>query len=423
MRRTQELAKKKMSKVYTLEEKKKEYAALLIRVGLSVQKGHHLIIHAPVSAAEFARYCMNEAYNCGAAEVEVIWSDDAVTRAHFLHADDAYIDSTPEWRKALMNGYAKEGASRLFIEATDPMNLAGVDPDRLLRSARVKGKDFAEFYRLETTNGFPWCIAAIPSEAWAKQVFPDRADAEIALWHAILETVRVKGDGTSSEAWRAHLDMLKARTEKLNAYRFVSLHYKNSLGTDLTVALPEGHLWQSGEDETPNGCRFVANMPTEEIFTAPLKTGVNGTVYAAMPLIEDGNMIDGFHMVIKDGKICEVHARVGEEILKNATLVDEGACYLGEVALIPYHSPISNQGILYYNTLFDENASCHLAFGAAYPCIEGGNAMSDEELAAHGLNVSSQHTDFMIGTADLSIVGTTHDGKKIDVFKNGNFCF
>lgn len=416
-------AKKTMSKIYTMKEKKKEYASLLIRVGLDVREGHHLIIHAPVSAAEFVRDCMDEAYEAGAGEVEVIWSDDAVTRAHFLHAADEYIDSTPAWRRELMNGYAKEGASRLFIESTDPMNLAGVDPDRLLRSARVKGKDFAEFYRLETTSAFPWCIAAIPSEAWAKQVFPDRSDAETALWHAILETVRVKGDGTAVKAWREHLSMLKARTEKLNAYRFASLHYQNSLGTDLTVALPEGHIWQSGEDRTPKGHGFVANMPTEEIFTAPLKTGVNGVVYASMPLVEDGNLIDGFHMVLKDGKIVEIHARVGEEILKNATLIDEGACYLGEAALIPYDSPISNQKILYYNTLFDENASCHLAFGAAYPCLVGGNEMSDEELMAHGLNVSSQHTDFMIGTPDLSIVGTTHDGERIEIFKNGNFCF
>ncbi len=409
--------------MHTIEEKKKEYAALLIQVGIHIKKGQHLVIHAPVSAAEFARFCMDEAYRAEAAEVEIVWSDDAVTRAHFLHADDKYIDRTPEWRKVLMNGYAKEGVSRLFIEATDPMNLAGVDPDRLLRSARSKGKDFAEFYRLETTNGFPWCIAAIPSKEWAKQVFPERNDAEEALWDAILETVRVKGDGNAIKSWKEHLAMLKARTEKLNSYRFVSLHYKNSLGTDLTVALPEGHIWQSGEDTTPEGHSFVANMPTEEIFTAPLKTGVNGTVYAAMPLIEDGNLIDGFHMVLKDGKIVEVHARTGEEILKNATLVDEGACYLGEVALIPYNSPISNQNILYYNTLFDENASCHLAFGAAYPCIEGGNAMSDEELASHGLNISAQHTDFMIGTPDLSIIGTMHDGTKVEVFRNGNFCF
>ncbi len=411
-----------MSKLYTIEEKKKEYAALLIHVGLSVEKGQRLIIHAPVSAADFARLCMHEAYAAGAGEVQLIWSDDEVTRAHFLHADDTYLDTTPAWRMELMNGCAKEGISRLFIEATDPMNLEGVPPERLLRSARAKGRDFAEFYRLETTSAFPWCIAAVPSESWAKRVFPDRDDALYALWHAIFETVRVKGDGTAIEAWRAHLDNLKERTEKLNTYRFASLHYQNGLGTDLTVHLPEGHLWQSGEELSKTGHPFVANMPTEEIFTAPLKTGVDGVVYASMPLIEDGNMVDGFYMVIKEGKIVEVHAKAGEEILKNAISIDEGACFLGEVALIPYDSPISNQRILYYNTLFDENASCHLAFGAAYPCIEGGADMSEDELAAHGLNISSQHTDFMVGTRDLSIVGTTKDGKEIPIFRDGNFC-
>lgn len=411
-----------MNATYTLEEKKKEYAALLIRVGLNVEKGQRLIIHAPISAADFARKCMHEAYAAGADEVQVIWSDDEVTRAHFLHAADAYIDATPAWRMELMNGCAREGVSRLFIEATDPMNLSSVSAERLLRSARAKGRDLAEFYRLETTSAFPWCIAAVPCESWASKVFPEREDATFALWHAILETVRVSGDGTSVAAWREHLDNLKKRTEKLNAYRFASLHYKNSLGTDLSVTLPEGHLWQSGEEVSRGGHPFVANMPTEEIFTAPLKTGVNGTVYASMPLVEDGNVVDGFYMVLKDGKIVEVHAKEGEDILKNAIAVDEGACYLGEVALIPYDSPISNQKILYYNTLFDENASCHLAFGAAYPSIEGGADMSEEDMAAHGLNISSQHTDFMIGTRDLSIVGKTKDGDEIEIFRDGNFC-
>ena len=410
-----------MNALYTLEEKKKEYAALLIRTGLGVKQGQRLIIHAPVCAADFARLCMHEAYAAEADEVQVVWSDDEVTRAHFLYAADAYIESTPTWRKELMNGYAKEGVSRLFIEATDPMNLFGVDADRLLRSARAKGRDFAEFYRLETTSAFPWCIAAVPTEKWAQRVFPDREDAVFALWHAIFETVRISGDGSSIAAWREHLDALKARTERLNAYRFTSLHYKNSLGTDLTVTLPKGHIWQSGEELSKTGHPFVANIPTEEIFTAPVKTGTNGIVYAAMPLIEDGNMIDGFYLRFENGKIVEAHAKVGEDILKNAISVDEGASYLGEVALIPYDSPISRQRILYYNTLFDENASSHLAFGAAYPCLEGGADMSDEDLLSHGLNVSAQHADFMIGTADLSIVGTTEDGRKIEVFRNGNF--
>ncbi|MBP3436495.1 MAG: aminopeptidase [Clostridia bacterium] len=403
--------------------KEQEYARLLIQVGLNVQKGQNVVIHAPVDTAPFARLCMEEAYAVGARDVTVVYSDDAVTRAHFLNAEDDVFDETPAWRCHLMNDYAREGAACLFIAASDPMNLAGVEPIRILRNAKAKGRDLAEFYRLETTNFFPWCIASVPTEAWAKKVFPDSTPQEAMrlLGDAIYQTVRISGKGDSVALWREHLSMLTARTEKLNAYRFVSLHYKNSLGTDLTVRLPEGHLWQSGEDVTPKGQRFVANMPTEEIFTAPLKNGVDGIVYGAMPLVNSGNIIEDFYFVIKEGRIVEVHAKKGEEILKNAISVDEGASYLGEVALIPYNSPISNQGILYYETLFDENASCHLAFGEAYPCLEGGADMSEEELKERGLNSSSQHVDFMVGTADLSIVGITHEGEEVVVFKDGDF--
>ena len=392
-------------------------------MGLHIQKGMELLVYAPVDTADFARMCVSAAYDAGAKEVTVIWSDDFVTRERFLRAEREVFDSVPTWRRELINGKARAGVAHLFIEASDPMNLKDADPERMLANAKARGRDLEEFQRLETTSFFPWCIASVPIKAWADKVFPDKDENVSLLWEAIFEAVRVKGDGTAVSAWEAHLTALRARTEKLNAYNFASLHYKNALGTDLTVRLPEGHIWMSGEEKTPTGHRFVANMPTEEIFTAPLKTGVDGVVYAAMPLVEDGNIVRDFRLVFKEGKIVEMHAKEGEEVLRNSTMVDEGASFLGEVALIPYDSPISNQKILYYETLFDENASCHLAYGAAYPCIAGGNDMSDEELKDHGLNVSSQHTDFMIGTSDLSIVGTTHDGKEIEVFKNGNFCF
>ena len=405
------------------EKKLKEYAELLIRVGLHIEKGMELMIYAPVDTALFARMCVSAAYDAGAKEVTVIWSDDYVTRERFLRAESEVFENVPTWRQTLMNGKAREGVPHLFIEAADPMNLKDADPARMLANAKARGRDLEEFQRLETTSFFPWCIASVPIKAWADKVFPDQADNVDLLWDAIFEAVRVKGDGTAVAAWETHLENLRARTEKLNAYNFVSLHYQNALGTDLTVQLPENHIWMSGEEKTPTGHPFVANMPTEEIFTAPLKTGVNGVVHAAMPLVEDGNLIRDFYFVFKDGKIVEMQAKEGEEVLRNSTLVDEGASFLGEVALIPFNSPISNQKILYYETLFDENASCHLAYGAAYPCITGGGDMSDEELKTHGLNVSSQHTDFMIGTSDLSIVGTTHSGEKIEVFKDGNFCF
>lgn len=405
------------------EKKLQEYADLLIRVGLHIEKGMELMVYAPVDTADFARMCVSAAYDAGAKEVTVIWSDDFVTRERFLRAEREVFDSVPLWRRELMNGKARAGVAHLFIEASDPMNLKDADPERMLANAKARGRDLEEFQRLETTSFFPWCIASVPIKAWADKVFPDKDENISLLWEAIFESVRVKGDGTAVSAWEAHLAALRARTEKLNAYNFASLHYKNALGTDLTVRLPEGHIWMSGEEKTPKGHSFVANMPTEEIFTAPLKTGVDGVVYAAMPLVEDGNIVRDFHLVFKEGKIVEMHAKEGEEVLRNSTMVDEGASFLGEVALIPYDSPISRQKILYYETLFDENASCHLAYGAAYPCIAGGNDMSDEELKAHGLNVSSQHTDFMIGTSDLSIIGTTHDGKEVEVFRDGNFCF
>lgn len=405
------------------EEKLKEYAELLIRVGLHIEKGMELMVYAPVDTAPFARLCVSAAYDAGAREVTVIWSDDFVTRERFLHADSEVFESVPAWRQALMNGKAREGAAHLFIEASDPMNLKDADPLRMLANAKARGRDLEEFQRLETSSQFPWCIASVPIKSWADKVFPDKENNIDLLWDAIFEAVRIKGDGTAVSAWEKHLGTLRARTEKLNAYNFASLHYTNALGTDLTVRLPEGHIWMSGEEKTPKGHPFVANIPTEEIFTAPLKTGVDGIVYSAMPLVEDGNIVRDFHLVFQDGKIVKINAAEGEEVLRNSTMVDEGASYLGEVALISYDSPISNQKILYYETLFDENASCHLAYGAAYPCIVGGGEMSDEELLSHGLNVSSQHTDFMIGTADLSIVGTTHDGEKVQVFRDGNFCF
>jgi len=241
------------------------------------------------------------------------------------------------------------------------------------------------------------------------------------LWDAIFEAVRISGDGESVLRWQEHMDRLAQRKAKLNELHFKSLHYTNSLGTDLTVQLPEKHIWEAGNDVTRSGQSYIANMPTEELFTSPLRTGVNGVVYASMPLAHDGNIIDGFHFVVREGKIVEAHARQGEEFLQAAITVDEGASYFGEVALVPYDSPISNQKILYYNTLFDENAACHIAFGEAYPCLEGGLEMDKEQLKAHGLNDSITHVDFMIGTKDLSIVGTTWDGREIPIFTDGNF--
>ena len=406
-----------------MNEKLQEYARLLVRVGLNVQKGQKVVISCPVECAWFARMCAAEAYEAQCREVVMNWHDDAMTRMKYLKAEEVVFEEVPEWRARFFNDQAKEGAAYLAISATDPENLKGVDPQRLVKSQQSSGKALKDFDRLQMCGGFPWCIASIPIPSWAKKVFPDCGEDEAMekLWDAIFSAVRIDGDGTCVDKWQQHLDTLRQRLEKLNELNFKSLHYTNSLGTDLTVELPEGHVWEAGNDMTLGGLPYIANIPTEEIFTAPLKTGVNGVVYSSMPLVNDGNIIDGFHFVVKDGKIVEAHAEVGEETLKGAISVDEGASYFGEVALVPYDSPISNQNILFYNTLFDENAACHIAFGEAYPCLKDGHGLSKEELKQRGLNDSITHVDFMIGTPDLSIVGTTHDGTEIPVFVNGNF--
>lgn len=401
-----------------------EYARLLIRVGLNVQKGQTLLLTCPVDCAWFARLCAQEAYAAGCREVVMRWNDDAMTRMKFLHAEESVFDELPRWQSEFYNGFVGKDVSTLYISASDPENLAGVDHDRIIRFSRVASRELEPFEHLQNTNVIPWCSAAMPIPAWAKKVFPGLSEDEAMdrLWEAIFQAVRVEGKGDAVEKWQAHQAQLRQRVDALNALKLQSLHYQNRLGTDLTVRLPEGHLWAGGSAVNPKGQVFLPNMPTEEVFTAPHKDGVDGVVCAAMPLVCDGAVIEGIRMELRAGRIVKVSAEKGEDILKDAVALDEGASRLGEVALVPYDSPIRKQELLFFNTLFDENAACHLAFGAAYPeCIQGGEEMNKEELSARGLNVSDTHVDFMIGTRDLSITGLTHDGRTVKIFENGNF--
>ena len=407
-----------------MQAKFEEYAKLLVEVGVNIQKGQNLVISCPVDCAWFARLCAKAAYAAGCREVIMNWGDELLGREKYLHAADDVFDSVPEWRVRFSTDYARGGAAFLHIAGSDPEILKGVDQDRLVRSARSSGEAMKEYRQLQMSNAVPWSIGAIPVPSWAKKVFPGVSEEEAVnkLWDAIFTSVRVSGDGTAVQRWKEHLDTLQIRIDKLTDLRLESLHYTNSLGTDLTIRLPEDHIWGGGDGTSKAGIHFIANMPTEEIFTAPLKNGIDGVVYSAMPLVLSGDLVDKFHFVIKEGKIVEVHAEVGEAKLKAETTLDEGASYFGEVALVPYDSPIRNQELLFYNTLFDENAACHLAFGEAYSeCIKGGADMSKEELKAHGLNDSITHVDFMVGTADLSITGKTHDGREVPIFVNGNF--
>ena len=409
-----------------MEAKFKEYAKLLVEVGVNIQKGQTLVLSSPVDCAWFARLCARAAYAAGCREVVMRWSDDELTREKYLHAEDSVFDSLPAWQAEFDNGYARQGAAFLHISARDPENLVGVDPDRITRSQRSSGEALKEYRELTMSNTVPWCIGSIPIPSWARKVFPGCPEGEAVekLWEAIFQTVRVDGSGAAVDRWREHLAGLKGHMDRLNGLNLESLHYTNSLGTDLTIRLPEGHIWAAGSSDTKSGLPFIANMPTEEVFTAPLRNGVDGVVCSSMPLVHNGVVIDKIRFQVKEGKIVEASAQTGEDALRAAITLDEGASYFGEVALVPYDSPISRQKLLYYNTLFDENASCHLAFGEAYPeCLQGGAEMSKEERKARGLNDSITHVDFMVGTADLSITGKTRDGREVPVFVDGNFAW
>ena len=406
------------------DKRLEEYARLLVEVGVNVQPGQELLINCPVDCAWFARMCVKAAYDAGCRQVTMGWSDEIIGHESALRAADETFDEYPQWRADLLVGLARKGAGFLHIDASDPELMADVDPQRFIRMRKAGAPKIAEYRQATMTNACPWAIGAVPVPSWARKVFPSCSEEEAMdkLWNAILETVRVTGDGQAVQRWRQHLDTLRKRVDILNSLGLESLRYTNSLGTDLTIRLPEDHVWAGGDAPCKAGHRFIANMPTEEIFTAPLRDGIDGVVFASMPLVNDGVVIEKLRFVIRDGKIVEASAQTGEEKLKAAISVDEGASRFGEVALVPYDSPISNQKLLYYNTLFDENASCHLAFGEAYAeCVKGGESMSKEELKAHGLNDSITHVDFMVGTADLSIVGRTHDGREIPIFVDGNF--
>lgn len=402
-----------------------KYARLIVKTGINLQKGQILVINAPVGCAGFAREIAEIAFREGAKDVVMNWRDDLFSRARFLLAPEEVFEEFPQWKKEFFVSYARQGAAFLTIEDDDPEVMKGVDTGRIMKDTRSRVEAVKEYRDRLMTNKNQWCVTAVPSEAWAKMVFPELNGEEAVerLWQEILKTVKADTENPVA-AWEEHKSNLKRSLDFLNQSCFKELHYKNSAGTDLKVELPEGHLWLGGADYTPENLEFIANMPTEEVFTLPKKTGVNGKVVSTKPLSYNGNVIDGFSLTFKDGRIVDYMAEKGYEALKSIIETDEGAHYLGEVALVPFDSPISNSGILFYNTLFDENASCHLAIGKAYPkCIKDDDKLTKEELESLGVNESFTHVDFMIGSRDLEITGITADGTEVAVFRNGNFAY
>jgi len=407
------------------EQQLKKYAKLVVKTGVNLKKDQLLVIKAPLESAPFVRQVMEAAFEQGASDVEVFWSDEQSTKVKYMKAPDAYFDAIPSWMVEFYNSAVEKGAAFLSISASDPELMKDVDPNRMMRLQKASGKALKTYREKLMNNELVWCVVSVPTVAWAKKVFPDRSEEEAvnALWDAIFKAIRVD-QADPIGAWQDHVSRLKTRMHKLNDLKLTALKYTNALGTDLTVGLPEGHLWLGGSDVMTDGHEFVANIPTEEIFTAPDFRRVEGIVYSAKPLNLNGTLVDQFNLTFKEGKIIDFAAKEGYEQLKQLITTDEGSAYLGEVALVPHDSPISNMDILFYNTLFDENAACHLAIGKAYPvCLEGGDNMDVETLKSHGVNESLVHEDFMIGTADMCIMGVTASDEEVKIFENGNFVF
>ncbi|QOV09380.1 aminopeptidase [Viridibacillus arvi] len=408
----------------TFQEKLAQFAELAVKVGVNIQKGQTLLINTTTDTIEFTRLVVKEAYAAGAGRVTVNFSDGEIDRAFFDNAPEDEFAKYPRWISEQRDELIERKGALLWIDAADPDLLSGVPVSKLSAQQKAAGKALANYRNAVMNDKVAWAIIAVPSKQWAAKVFPNvEADKQVeALWEAIFKTVRI-GEGNAVENWQGHLENLDTRAAILNAKRFAKLHY-TAPGTDLTIELPDKHIWQTGASKTPENTSFVANMPTEEVYTMPSKYGVNGTVSNTKPLVFQGNIIDDFKLTFENGKIVKAEAGVGNDLLQELIKADEGSKYLGEVALVPHESPISASNILYYNTLFDENASNHLAIGEAYPtCYEGGSALSPEQLEEHGINTSITHEDFMIGSADMNIDGVLADGTVEPIFRNGSWAF
>lgn len=400
------------------------YARLIVKVGVNLQRDQILVVNTPLTCAPFARLLAEEAYRVGAHEVVMSWNDEVSDHIKYGMAPRSVFSEFPEWKRLFYTDYAEQGAAFVSIAARDPEIFHDIEPQRLTSAQQVAGAALLEYRARLMSNKNTWCVVSVPTPAWAAKVFPGcvAGEAEQRLWEAILKTVRI-GGGDAVAAWQEHIAFLHRAAAFLNAQDFASLHYTNGLGTDLVVELPEGHLWAGGSEDSQTGVSFVANMPTEEVYTLPHRDGVDGTVVATKPLVYQGSLIEGMRLRFEHGRVVTAHAESGGEKLRELLATDEGACHLGEVALVPYDSPISRSGLLFYNTLFDENAACHLAFGKAYPtCLKDGASLESLELLRRGVNDSLLHEDFMVGSNDLSIVGKRRaDGREVPVFIKGNF--
>ncbi|MBQ5365138.1 MAG: aminopeptidase [Spirochaetales bacterium] len=401
----------------------RKYAQLIAKCGVNVQKGQEVEIMAEFDQPEFVRLVVEECYKLGAAKVIVDWTDQKTTKLHAKYRSLETMSKMEKWEKERWQHRVDEIPCRIYIESEDPDGLKGVDQNKM-QKANQKLYPIIRKYRDQLENKYQWCICAVPGEAWARKLFPGmrKSQAIEKLWDAILSTSRVTDDPV--KAWEEHNKDLLSRCSYLNSLGIDELHYTAGNGTDLTVGLMELSQFNGGGDTSLKGIYFNPNIPSEECFTSPKRGRAEGIVYATKPLSYMGQLIDNFWIRFKEGRAVEWHAEKNNEMLTKMIEMDEGSHYLGECALVPVDSPISNSGLLFYNTLFDENAACHLALGLGFAdCVKGFQNMTLDECRALGVNKSMIHVDFMIGCADMNITAKTRDGREVPIFRNGNWAF
>ena len=402
----------------------RKYAKLTAKVGANVQKGQDVIVVASVDQELLVSYIVEECYRLGARQVFVEWGSDKIAKLAYQKEATDVLAVVHPWTIEKQKYYCKELPAMIYIDSDDPDGLKGVDQRKLAEIAKRRYPILKPF-RDERDNKYQWTIIGAPSKAWAKKVFPDLPvnRAVEKLWEAILYTSRVTDDPI--QAWKEHNEDLEKRTKFLNSLNLDYLHYQSSNGTDFKVWLNDKVIWEAGGEKTlGSNIFFNPNIPTEECFTSPIKGKAEGKVVASKPLSYQGQLIENFSIIFKEGKAVEVHAEKNEQLLKEMIAMDEGAPYLGECALVPYDSPINNLGILFFNTLYDENCCCHLALGMGFTnLVKDYQNYTNEQLHEMGVNDSSIHVDFMIGSKDLNITGYTRDGKAVEIFKNGNWAF
>ncbi len=407
------------------ESKLEKYADLAVHVGANVQPGQRLLLwRVSPQSADLVKVITAKAYEAGASLVETIWMDDGMQLARIQHAPDDSLEEFPEWVANGMLEHVQNGGALISARGGDPDLFRGQDEERVARVQKTYVQNLMPAMSHVTKNEINWLVIGAPTEVWARKVFPELpADQALAsLWEIVFDICRVN-EPDPVAAWKAHLANLAARSAYMNERQYSALHLAGP-GTDLKVWLPDGHIWKGGAGVSKAGVPFTANIPTEEIFTMPHKDKTEGVVRATLPLSHGGMLIDDFSMTFKDGRVVDVQARVGETVLRRLIENDEGAARLGEMALTPQSSPIAQSGRLFYHTLFDENASSHIALGRAYADnLVGSAEMTPEELAAAGVNYSLIHVDFMIGSAEMDVDGVFADGETEPVMRSGEWVF